>query len=665
MNDSDSSKNNDLPGRSVNQAIDDNLQNLANQTKALESNKYQNVDSLPSDLQKVQTIDLKKKSQPTKNKPNSSLASGNILKSVYGLKSLLNALVVKNLISKEEAKKIKLLVATRNINLEKYLLEHKIVSDEDIARVKSEMYGIDFVDVKRLTIDRDVLNLIPQNEARKNRALVFATTDNGVVKLAMVEPLDLQKVRYLETLIGKKVKTYFAAESAILDVIDREYGAPIGSQVDEALQDIGEDVVELSTLTKVEDISTNVESAPVSQIVNMILEYALRYKASDIHIEPREKKVSVRFRIYGVLSEKLTLPKKLASSIVSRIKILSNLKIDEKRVPQDGRFQVKNGNKLIDIRVSIMPTVYGEKVVLRLLEKGGGTMDLKDTGLRGPAYKIYLENLKKTQGIILITGPTGSGKTQTLASSLKILNKPEVNIMTIEDPVEIRIDGVTQVQVNNDVGLTFAKALRSFLRQDPDIIMVGEIRDSETAELAIQAALTGHLVLATLHTNNAAGALPRLIDMGIEPFLLSSTINLVVAQRLVRTIHKKCKKSYKAPLEVLKRIHKELDGLKGFDLFAYSNNDPGPTDAIDDDAVNLYKGEGDPECNYTGFKGRTGIFEAMLITPVISKMIMQEKSAEEIQRVAIEEGMITMLQDGFMKALEGITTIEEVLRVVN
>ena len=361
----------------------------------------------------------------------------------------------------------------------------------------------------------------------------------------------------------------------------------------------------------------------------------------------------------------MTLPKKLANPIVSRIKILSNLKIDEKRIPQDGRFQVKNGNKLIDIRVSIMPTVYGEKVVLRLLEKGGGTMDLKDTGLRGPAYKIYIENLKKTQGIILITGPTGSGKTQTLASSLKILNKPEVNIMTIEDPVEIRIDGITQVQVNNEVGLTFAKALRSFLRQDPDIIMVGEIRDSETADLAIQAALTGHLVLATLHTNNAAGALPRLLDMGVEPFLLSSTINVVVAQRLVRRIHNKCKKPYTAPLEVVKRIHKELDGLKGFDLFAYSKNDPGATEAIEDDVVTLYKGEGDPECNYTGFKGRIGIFETMLVTPVISKMIMQEKSAEEIERVAIEEGMITMIQDGFMKALEGITTIEEVLRVVN
>ncbi len=654
MNNDNVSQN--LQGLNINNGrqMEDNLNNLAKQTRVV-----------AGDDNTLKQTTIKSKTNLSKTNISTSFSSGSSLKSVKGLKNLLTALLVKKLISPEKVKEIKLLVATKNINLEEYLIKNGLISEDDIIKTKAEMYGIDYVNIRSISIDKEVLNLVPQAEARKNLAVAYSFTRSGKVNVAMVEPLDLQKVRYLETLMGKRVVAHFASKTAILEVIDREYGAPIGSQVSEALEDIGEDVVELSTLTKVEDISKDMESAPVSQIVNMILEYALRYKASDVHIEPREKKIAVRFRIYGVLSEKLTLPKKLANPIVSRIKILSNLKIDEKRIPQDGRFQVKNSNKLIDIRVSIMPTVYGEKIVLRLLEKGGGTMDLKDTGLRGPAYKIYLENLKKTQGIILITGPTGSGKTQTLASSLKILNKPEVNIMTIEDPVEIRIDGITQVQVNNEVGLTFAKALRSFLRQDPDIIMVGEIRDSETAELAIQAALTGHLVLATLHTNSAAGALPRLLDMGIEPFLLSSTINIVVAQRLVRKIHDKCKQSYKAPLEVIKRIHKELDGLRGFDLFSYVNNDPGSTNVIDDDIVNLYKGTGDPECNYTGFQGRTAIFEAMLVTPVISKMIMQEKSAEEIERVAIEEGMITMLQDGFMKALEGITTIEEVLRVVN
>ncbi|KKQ34246.1 MAG: Type IV-A pilus assembly ATPase PilB [candidate division WS6 bacterium GW2011_GWA2_37_6] len=397
----------------------------------------------------------------------------------------------------------------------------------------------------------------------------------------------------------------------------------------------------------------------------MVLEYAIKYKASDIHIEPREKKIAVRFRIYGVLSEKLTIPRKLGNSIVSRIKILSNLQIDEKRVPQDGRFQVKSGNQLIDIRVSVMPTVYGEKIVMRLLEKGGGTMEIKDTGLRGPAYKIFIENLAKTQGIILVTGPTGSGKTQTLASSLKILNKPEVNIMTIEDPVEIRVDGVTQVQVNKAVELTFAKALRSFLRQDPDIMMVGEIRDTETAELATQAALTGHLVLSTLHTNSAAGALPRLLDMKVEPFLIASTVNLVMAQRLTRKICEYCKEAYQVPVEVVKEIHKTLSGLRGFDLYSYPRNEEKLKENVEDDVVFLYKGKGCSKCNNTGYIGRIGIFEAMLITPKIGQLIMQQRSADEVERRAVEEGMITIKQDGFMKALEGVTTLEEVLRVIN
>lgn len=586
-------------------------------------------------------------------------------KSVKGVRSIIDALFEKKIVDPVTAREIKLEVATKGTDPEAILLSKGLATDEDIAQVKAEMFGIEYIDIVSQTIDYEILNLIPPQEAQKNEVVAFGITPDGRVKLAMRDPLDIQKVKYIETLMGKKSKVYFASRTGIQQVIDNKYGAQIGSQVTEALEEVSDDVVELGTISKVEDLSMDLNSAPVSKIVNMILEYAIKYKASDVHIEPREKKVSVRFRIYGVLSEKLTIPKKLAGAIVSRVKILSNLKIDEKRIPQDGRFQVKSGNKLIDLRVSVVPTVYGEKVVMRLLEKGGGTMDLKDTGLRGPGYKIFIENLKKTQGIILVTGPTGSGKTQTLASSLKILNKPEVNIMTIEDPVEIRVDGVTQVQVNNDVGLSFAKALRSFLRQDPDIIMVGEIRDGETANLATQAALTGHLVLATLHTNSAAGALPRLNDMGIEPFLISSTVNVVMAQRLVRRVCNECKVSYQANPEVVKQIHKVLDGLKGFDLFAYPKNEAKSPATIEDDVVTLYKGDGCPKCNNTGYSGRMGIFEVMLLSPVVGQMIMQERSAGEINKQAQEEGMITMVQDGFMKALEGMTTIEEVLRVIN
>jgi type IV pilus assembly protein PilB len=455
-------------------------------------------------------------------------------------------------------------------------------------------------------------------------------------------------------MIGRPVKPFFASASAINIIIDTRYGAQVGEEVEEALEEVA-GIVDIKT-GETEDITqSDISSAPVSRIVNMILEYAAKFKASDVHIEPRENKLSVRYRVHGVMSEKLTLPKKLIPSIVSRIKILSDLKIDEHRVPQDGRIQLKVDDKLIDLRVSVVPAIYGEKVVMRLLERGGSVLPLEKTGLRGQGYKIFIESLAKTQGIILITGPTGSGKTQTLASSLQILNKPDVNIMTLEDPVEIRVDGVNQVQVNADVGLTFAKGLRSFLRQDPDIIMVGEIRDKETAELAIQASLTGHLVLATLHTNSAAGALPRLYDMGVPPYLLASTIDVVVAQRLVRTLDAKSAEMFVPPDEIVQQIKGALASVKGYDML---------TAAGDPQKIELFKAVSSPQ-NPSGYAGRIGIFEVMRISDKIGRMITGNKSAQEIERQAIDEGMITLLQDGFMKALEGITTVEEILRVRN
>jgi type IV pilus assembly protein PilB len=463
--------------------------------------------------------------------------------------------------------------------------------------------------------------------------------------------------------LGKKIEVYYASEDDINNVLESKYGAQITKDVDEAMEQVGGDnLLDINSMQE-NEITKDPQNAPIIRIVNMILDYGIKNKASDVHIESREKKVIVRFRVRGILSEKLTIPKKLLPAVVSRIKILSNLKIDEHRVPQDGRFQVKLGDLIVDIRVSIMPNIYGEKIVMRLLSKTESVLKLEELGMRGINYSRMRDSLKKTQGIVIVSGPTGSGKTQTLASSLKILNTPEVNIMTLEDPVEIRVDGVTQVQINPEVGLTFASGLRSFLRQDPDIIMVGEIRDSETAALAVQSALVGRLVLSTLHTNSAAGSFVRLLDMGVEPFLLSSTVNVIIAQRLVRVLCE-CKIAKEATAEEIRELHKELDVLNSFDVFNPDHTVKAHFDKNSAKAT-LYKPKGCPKCNESGFISRTGIFEALKMSDTIARAVIQKKTIQEIQDLAISEGMITMVQDGYIKALEGITTLEEVMRVKN
>lgn len=566
---------------------------------------------------------------------------------------LVTRLITKGLVTQEiyDSAKVKALTSGRAV--EEVLIEDKLVSYQDLYKTKSEIYNIPYINITERRIPVEILNIFSKDVAKKNQAIAFEETAD-YVKVAMVDPLDLQKTRFLTTIIGKKIEPYFSDPASIRMIIDTRYGAQIGTEVDEAL----EDVADIVDVTGEGDLSKqDLTSAPVAKIVNMILEYAVKHKASDIHIEPRESGIIVRYRMSGVLSEKLSFPKKLEKSVVARVKILSNLKIDEHRVPQDGRFQVKMDEQLVDIRVSIMPSVYGEKVVLRLLERGGNTIDMEKTGLRGSAKEDFLGGLKKTQGIILVTGPTGSGKTVTLAASLRILNKPEVNIITLEDPVEIRIEGVTQIQVNNDVGLTFASGLRAVLRQDPDIVMVGEIRDQETAKLAVQASLTGHLVLATLHTNSASGAIPRLIDMGIEPFLLSSTVNVVAAQRLTRRICDDCKLEYKATEEQIEMIEKVVKDIPEFDfqeLLRQNNNE-----------LVLYKGKGCPKCGDSGYRGRIGIFEVFSVDEDILELISENSAAQDIQNMVVKKGMTTMVQDGFLKVLEGVTTMEEVLRVVN
>lgn len=582
---------------------------------------------------------------------------------VYGSGNLLEACVTKGIITAEKAEEIKKDIVSSGKTMEDSIVAAGI--DESVVyKTKAEMFGIEFVDLSTLEIDPGVLTRIPQDAAQKNMAVAFEQGMRGI-KVAMSDPLDIQKIKYIGAIVGGAVEPVFSAPHMIQFIIDNKYGAQVGSEVKEALADVDDSGIQIGTAVgEVTDLSAgSLANAPVSKIVNMILEYAIRYDSSDVHIEPREDKISVRFRIFGVLSEKLTLPQKLHPAVVSRIKILANLKIDEHRVPQDGRFQVKLGTNNIDLRVSVVPAVYGEKIVMRLLKKGGGAMDLSKTGMRGHAYMVFKGALEKTQGIVLVTGPTGSGKTQTLASSLKILNTPEVNIMTLEDPVEIRVDGVNQIQVNADVGLTFARGLRAFLRQDPDIIMVGEIRDSETANLAVQAALTGHLVLATLHTNSAAGAPPRLIDMEVEPFLLASTMNVVLGQRLVRQICDQCIEAYYADSVIAAQIRNVLAPLTSYDIFKLKNNDKGDPNRVDDDKIVLYRGKGCSKCNNTGYNGRVGIFEALEVTESVSKLILKRASTQDIQAAAVSNGMIRMAQDGFMKALEGITTVEEVLRV--
>lgn len=582
---------------------------------------------------------------------------------VRGISSILDAVLAKGLINPEQYNSIKFEAVSTNKKPEEILVTHGVANPSTIAKIQAEMQGLEYIAVDELDIPIDTLNKLTKDTAKSALSIVFEETPTNF-KVAMKDAFDLQKIKFLESILRKKIIPFYSSEEEILRVIDNKYGAQIGKEVDEALEEVGDDtLLDLGSSFSENEIGQDLDKAPIIKIVNMIMDYGLKNKASDIHIEPREKKISVRFRVRGILSEKLTIPRKLINPLVSRIKILSDLKIDEHRVPQDGRFQVKSGTNIADVRVSIMPSIYGEKIVMRLLQKSQTIMSLEQVGIRGLSLARLKDALKRTQGIILVTGPTGSGKTQTLASCLKILNTPEVNVVTLEDPVEIRVDGVNQVQVNPEVGLTFASGLRSFLRQDPDIILVGEIRDAETASLSVQSALVGRLVLSTIHTNSAAGAFVRLVDMGIEPFLLISTINVVIAQRLVRTLCE-CKEPYEANDEIMEKLHEELDPLNGLNIYDQDHKLKLHFDKSSSKCT-LYKAKGCPKCNNTGYIGRTGIFEALKMSETISKMVMDNLPISKIQDQAIKEGMISMVQDGFIKTLEGITTIEEVLRVKN
>lgn len=554
--------------------------------------------------------------------------------------------------------------------LQDVVIEAKLITEADLTKRFAEYADIPYIEIDPRDIPTEVLNRIPERIARQYNAVIFKIDEDGLVHLAMDDPDDIQATSFIEKEIGENTKIYIAPHDNILLCLEN-YRGDVNEELNQVIDIQREDD---GTAQQVSEADV-AEDSPIAQTVNLLLEYAIRSQASDIHIEPRENFVQVRYRIDGVLKEVNQLPRNVLGALVSRIKILANLKIDERRVPQDGRFKIKVAGKQYALRVSTLPIADGEKVVMRILDESNQAVTLEQLGYWGHSLSVITEAIAQPNGMVLITGPTGSGKSTSLFSVLTMLNKPNVNISTIEDPVEYKIPGVNQTQTNAKAGMTFANGLRALLRQDPNIIMVGEIRDGETANLGVQAALTGHLVFSTLHTNNAATCLPRLLDMGIEPFLIASTVKAVVGQRLVRRLCMTCRVSY-TPEETEVEEVVQLFNLKPEQEFSYihdlettaSEQKVGgdtPLGTNETTITTLWHAnpEGCEECNHTGFKGRIGIYEVLGVSVPIQKMITANATSNQIQDQAISEGMTTMQTDGLVKALRGNTTLDEVLRV--
>lgn len=553
--------------------------------------------------------------------------------------------------------------------LQYVVIQNKLITELELTKIFSDYAHIPFVQIDPRDIPNDVLNKIPERIAVQYRAVLFKIDEDGTMHLAMDDPDDVQAVDFIKKEIGENLHIYIATRENILACLEN-YRGDVDKQLDDVIDIQRIDDGSEQQITD-EDIS---EDSPVAQTINLLLEYAIRSSASDIHIEPREAFVQIRYRIDGVLTEVNRLPRNVLGSLISRIKILSNLKIDERRVPQDGRFKIKVAGKQYALRVSTLPISDGEKVVMRILDESNEAVSLESLGYWGKSLAIVNQALTEPNGVVLVTGPTGSGKSTSLFSILNILNTPDVNISTIEDPVEYKIPGVNQTQTNVKAGMTFASGLRALLRQDPNIIMVGEIRDGETANLGIQAALTGHLVFSTLHTNNAATSLPRLLDMGIEPFLIASTVRAVVGQRLVRRLCMTCRQQYQPAneeIEAMKRSFHLDDAAFGtinqLETMAMNQKvgEGAPLSTTETSVAGLWKAsqKGCEDCNHTGYKGRIGIYEVLGNSLSIQKLIISNATSTQIQSQAISEGMVTMQTDGLIKALRGQTTLEEVLRV--
>ena len=549
-----------------------------------------------------------------------------------------------------------------NQSLMSYMIEHKLLDNEILVHATSHVSGIPYVNLENTTIPQETLDLISVDIAERNMAVPIAEVQ-GRIAVAMLDATNIQAVDYLSSLIQRPLKVFMASQNSIKHVLD-QYKTDL-SGVDALAENV--DAQTQADAESKRQVQTIVQDSPISKALNTILEYAVRAKASDIHIEPLEKSLKIRCRIDGVLREIMNLPKSIEPALISRIKILSSLKIDEHRVPQDGQFAVAVSGKEVDLRIAISPVVWGEQAVIRLLDKTGNSFNLEEMGYAGRALRTIRKGIAAPNGMVLTSGPTGSGKSTSLYALIKEIKDDSVNIITLEDPVEYKMDGVNQIQVNAEVGLTFSAGLRSILRLDPDIVMVGEIRDGETANLAVQAALTGHLVFSTLHTNSAAGILPRLIDMGIEPFLIASTVNTIIGQRLVRRVAAKRNTYQSSPLQtqsiietvghLLPKTPEEVEKVSA-DL-GYKN-----LPLANQKSYTLVKGRDTPQTP-GGYQGRAGLYEVMEVTEEIQQLIIKHATSHEVQKVAMQQGMITMRQDGYLKALTGITTIEEVNRVAS
>jgi type IV pilus assembly protein PilB len=540
------------------------------------------------------------------------------------------------------------------------LSEKAIIDDELLTHAIAQVSGVPYVNLTNTLIDQNILGLLPEDISERFMAVPLAEVQNRLA-VAMIDANNVQAVDYLANRIQRPLKVFMASEAGVRHVLD-QYRTDLSS-VDKAAEVSQAE----ANAESASDVKTIVQDSPISQALSKILEYAIKSRASDVHVEPLEGSLKIRVRVDGVLREIMQLPKSIEPALVSRVKILANLKIDEHRVPQDGQFAVKIAGKEVDLRIAISPVVWGEQIVIRLLDKTGNSFDLQDMGYTGRGLRVVKHGIKRPNGMILTSGPTGSGKSTSLYALIKEIKDDSVNIVTLEDPVEYKMDGVNQIQVNAEVGLTFANGLRSILRQDPDVVMVGEIRDAETAALAVQAALTGHLVFSTLHTNSAAGVLPRLLDMQIEPFLIASTVNTIIGQRLVRKVSAKRETYQSSPIEtqnIMATIGHLLPKTK--DDVARVSQDLGYKDLplAGQSAYTLVRGIDSPQTPH-GYSGRAGIYEVMDVNQDIQKLIVTKAASSEIQRLAVSQGMITMRQDGYLKALSGVTTIDEVNRVTS
>lgn len=587
-------------------------------------------------------------------------------------KQVEEALVAKGLLTQAQLDDANTQSKSKNVPLFSLLLGTGLVNQEQLTQATAEITKVPYVNLLNAKLDEAILKLLPKEIAERYMAVPLGEMRHKLV-VAMLDADNVQAIDFLASKVGRPLKVYSASEAGIRNVL-KQYAGGMDNTMADMLENMGSNTPEqegniesgrAETKDEKKSIKTIVQDSPISKALQTILDNAASRRASDIHIEPLEKELKIRLRIDGVLQEIMKLPKNTEPALVSRIKILSNLKIDEHRIPQDGQCTVIASGKEIDLRIAISPVVWGEQVVIRLLDKSGTSLKLEDMGYHGRALRTIRRGLEKPNGMILTSGPTGSGKSTSLYALIQEIFDDSINIVTLEDPVEYKMSGVNQIQVNADIGLTFATGLRSILRQDPDVVMVGEIRDKETATLAVQAALTGHLVFSTLHTNSAAGILPRLLDMGVEPFLIASTVHTVIGQRLVRRISGE-KEEYQSDAAETEAIHntlgkllpeKEADIKKVAEDLGYES-----LPLKDQKAYTLFKGKDTPETP-AGYKGRMGVYEVFEVSEEIQEMIIRRATSSEIQKKAQEQGMVTMREDGYLKALAGMTTIAEVNRV--